>query len=115
MVTFVRLAKSLVKSAGLLRVTYSLFFPCFLRSLHAPRDLAKMVGHVWHSTIPKVIYVFAPSDLREKNAKQVSLPQRNQYSVEIDFSSYIYFSLNETQRLKHANDIFVEKEKGRAC
>ena len=32
MVTFVRLAKSLVKSAGLLRVTYSLFFPFFLRS-----------------------------------------------------------------------------------
>ena len=32
MVTFVRLAKSLVKSAGLLHVAYSLFFPCFLRS-----------------------------------------------------------------------------------
>lgn len=57
------------------------------------------------------MYVFAPSDLREKIAKQVSLPQRNQYSVEIDFSPYIYFSLNETQRLKH----FVEKLKGRAC
>ena len=106
MVTFVRLAKSLVNSADLLRVTYSLFFPCFLRS---PHDLAKMVGHVWHSTIPKVMYVFAPSGLREKIAKQVRLPQRNQYSVEIGFSSYIYFSLNETQRLKHANDIFVEK------
>ena len=51
------------------------------------------------------MYVFASSDLREKIAKQVSLPQRNQYSVEIGFSSYIYFSLNETQRLKH----FVEK------
>ena len=74
-----------------------------------------MVGHVWHSTIPKVMYVFAPSGLREKIAKQVRLPQRNQYSVEIGFSSYIYFSLNETQRLKHANDIFVEKDKGRAC
>ena len=57
------------------------------------------------------MYVFASSDLREKIAKQVSLPQRNQYSVEIDFSPYIYFSLNETQRLKH----FVEKLKGRAC
>ena len=109
MVTFVRLAKSLVNSAGLLSVTYSLFFPCFLRSPHVPRDLTKMVGHVWHSTIPKVMYVFAPSGLREKIAKQVRLPQRNQYSVEIGFSSYIYFSLNETQRLKHANDIFVEK------
>ena len=57
------------------------------------------------------MYVFAPSDSREKIAKQVSLPQRNQYTVEIGFSSYIYFSLNETQRLKH----FVEKLKGRAC
>ena len=101
MVTFARF--------GLLRVTYSLFFPCFLRGPHAPRDLPKMVGHVWHSTIPKVMYVFAPSGLRKKIAKQVRLPQRNQYSVEIGFSSYIYFSLNETQRLKHANDIFVEK------
>ena len=101
MVTFVRLAKSLVKSAGLLRVTYSLFFPCFFCRPHAPMDLAKMAGHVCHSTIPRVMYVFAPSDLREKIAKQVSLP----YSVEIDFSSYIYFCLNETQRLKH----FVEK------
>ena len=55
------------------------------------------------------MYVFAPSGLREKIAKQVRLPQRNQYSVEIGFSYYIYFSLNETQRLKHANDIFVEK------
>ena len=51
------------------------------------------------------MYVFAPSDSREKIAKQVSLPQRNQYTVEIGFSSYIYFSLYETQRLKH----FVEK------
>ena len=74
-------------------------------------DLAKMAGHVCHSTIPRVMYVFAPSDSREKIAKQVSLPQRNQYTVEIGFSSYIYFSLNETQRLKH----LVEKWKGRAC
>ena len=111
MVTFVRLAKSLVKSSGLICVTYSLFFPCFLCRPHAPMDLAKMAGHVCHSTIPRVMYVFAPSDLREKIAKQVSLPQRNQYSVEIGFSSYIYFSLNETQRLKH----LVEKWKGRAC
>ena len=85
MVTFVRLAKSLVKSAGLLHVAYSLFFPCFLCRPHAPMDLAKMAGHVCLSTIPRVMYVFAPSDLREKIAKQVSLPQRNHTQSKLVF------------------------------